>query len=259
MSAEAPGPRRSTHTEMPVAYSAIGASAAPDLLRFPPAETTPYEEIVQLGSGSERFLTAANLLMTWGAQRVAGVEVTDIEVGDSGDYAGIVFAEDGTPELGAAPEDLFTPDGEPYLQPGMTASFVVPGGVSRRIMVISTVIEATRLGFSWGDRDQLAGYGEQQILVEHRQDGTVWAVARGFAFAPATGLLAGRKQKAVMREVVDLAKSFITALEPGAALRAEGSEPEPGKPEVGNPETGNSESDKPDANEPELGGPGAGE
>lgn len=221
MSTESPGPRRSTHSEMPMAYGAIGASAAPDLLRFPPADSTPYEESVQLGSGSERFLTAANLLMTWGAQRVAGVDVIDIEAGDAGEYAGIVFAEDGTPELGASPEDLFTPEGEPYLLPGTTASFVVPGKEPRRIMVVSTVVESTALGFSWGDRDQVPGFGEQQIVVEHRPDGTVWAVVRGFAFASATGLLAGRKEKTLKREIMDLAKSFVAALEPGAALRAE--------------------------------------
>ena len=79
MSVDAPGPRRSNHSEMPVAYAAIGASGAPDLMRFPPEGSSPYEVELQLGSGEERFLTAANLLMTWNAQRAAGVEVSGIE------------------------------------------------------------------------------------------------------------------------------------------------------------------------------------
>ena len=219
MSEAAPGPRRSTHTDMPIAYGAIGASAAPDLLRFPPAESTPYEEEVQLGSGPERFLTAANLLMTWGAQRVAGVEVLDIESGEPGDYSGVTFTEDGTPEINTPPEELFTPEGEPYLQPGSTATFKIDGGVSRRIMVVSTTIEPRKLGFSWGDCEEVPGFGEQQLLVEHRSDGTVWAIARGFAFIKPPGVLGGLKQRSIHRDVLALAQSFLDALLPGAAIR----------------------------------------
>lgn len=219
MSENGSGPRRATHTDMPIAYGAIGASAAPDLMRFPPADSTPYEEEMQLGSGSERFLTAANLLMTWGAQRVAGVEVVDIEAGDPGDYPGVTFTRDGIPEVSTAPEELFTPEGEPYLQPGSTATFVLNENVSRRIMVVSTTVEAHRMGFSWGDCEEVPGCGEQQLLVEYRSDGTVWAIARGFAFIKPPGVLGSLKQRSVHREVVALAQSFLDALQPGAAIR----------------------------------------
>lgn len=203
---------------MPLAYAAIGASDAPDLLRFPPVDSTPYEEELQLGSGDDRFQTAANLLMTWGAQRAAGVEVVDIEQAATLDYSGVQFT-DGVPELGAAPEHLFSPEGEPYLAAGTAATFQTADGDTRRIMVVSTVIEPRRLGFTWGDRDEVAGFGEQLIAVEHRGDGTVWAVVRGFAFMQATGLLAGRKQRAELREVIEQAQAFLAALAPGAAIR----------------------------------------
>ena len=225
MSDTTPAPRRSTHTDMPVAYAAIGASSAPDLLRFPPAGSTPYEESLQLGSGAERFLTAANLLMTWGAQRAAGVEVVDVELGEPGEYAGVQFTEAGAPELGAAPEDLFTPEGEPYLRGGTTASFASEGDDPRRVLVVSTVIEPRRLGFTWGDRDEVSGYGEQLLFVEHREDGTVWAVARGFAFLQASGLMAGLRQRAELRDVIERAQAFLAALAPGAAIRAGVTEP----------------------------------
>lgn len=219
MNAVDPRPRRSNHTEMPVAYAAIGASGAPDLMRFPPDGSTPYEEALQLGSGAERFLTAANLLMTWGAQRAAGVDVVDVELGEPFDYTGIHFAEDGQPEVKDEPEELFSPEGEPYVQPGTRATFKLGDAKDRRIMVISTIVEQRRLGFTWGDRDESPGLGEQLLFVEHRDDGTVWAIARGFAFPQSSGLMSGIKQRAELREVLERAQAFLAALAPGAALR----------------------------------------
>lgn len=204
---------------MPVAYAAIGASDAADLLRFPPDGSTPYEESLQLGSGSERFLTAANLLMTWGAHRAAGVAVTDVERGEPGEYLGVQFNAGGTPELGDEPEELFSPEGVAYIQPGTTATLTPAGKNARPIMVISTVDEPQRLGFAWGDRDEVPGFGEQLITVEQRADGTVWAVARGFTFLTKSGLMAGIKQRAELRDVVEQAQACIAALAPGAALR----------------------------------------
>lgn len=218
MTIDEPKRRRSNHSEMPLAYAAIGASDGVDLLRFPPEGSTPYEEELQLGSGDDRFHTAANLLMTWGAQRVAGVEVIDIQQAATLDYAGVQFTE-GVPELGPEPEHLFSPEGEPYLSAGTAATFLAAEGEERRIMVVSTVIEPRRLGFTWGDRDEVSGCGEQLITVEHRSDGTVWAVVRGFAFMQATGLLAGRKQRSEFRDVLDQAQAFLAALMPGAAIR----------------------------------------
>uniref|UniRef100_UPI003A8AA855 DUF1990 family protein n=1 Tax=Leucobacter sp. BZR 635 TaxID=3378705 RepID=UPI003A8AA855 len=149
---------------MPVAYAAIGASGAADLLRFPPAGSTPYEESLQLGSGQERFLTAANLLMTWGAHRAAGVDVADVERGEQGEYLGVQFGNGGTPELGDEPEELFSPEGEAYILPGTTATLTAQGKSARPIMVISTVDEPQRLGFAWGDREEAAGFGEGGLL-----------------------------------------------------------------------------------------------
>lgn len=213
------GPRRKSFTGMPVAYAAIGASAATDLMRFPPAGSTPYEEALQLGSGSERFLTAANLLMTWGAHRAAGVEVADVERGDAGEYLGVQFSDAGTPELGDEPEQLFSPEGEAYILPGTTATLTAKGKGARPIMVISTVEDTQRLGFAWGDREANPGYGEQLITVEQRADGTVWAIARGFTFLTSSGLMAGIKQRNELREVIEQAQAFIGALAPGAAMR----------------------------------------
>lgn len=188
-------------------------------MRFPPKGSTPYEEALQLGSGSDRFLTAANLLMTWGAQRAAGTEVTDIELGEVPEYTGVHFGEGGLPEVGAAPEDLFSPEGDPYVRPGTTATFVAAGQAPRPIMVISTIVEQKRLGFTWGDREKIGGHGEQLLFVEQRIDGTVWAVIRGFAFLSNGGLLSGLKQRGELKSVTAQVAAFLDALTPGAAIR----------------------------------------
>ncbi|MCS3428224.1 DUF1990 family protein [Leucobacter aridicollis] len=213
-------PRRSSYTAMPVAYAAIGASGAPDLMRFPPAGSTPYEEALQLGSGQERFLAAANQLMTWGAHRAAGFVVSDIEVGEQADYVGVQFDDGGTPELGEEPEELFSPEGEAYVLPGTTATLSSEKAKQPRpILVISTVDEPQRLGFAWGDREAVTGFGEQLLTVEQRADGTVWAVARGFTFLTSSGLMAGIKQRGELRDVIELAQALVGALAPGAAIR----------------------------------------
>lgn len=203
---------------MPVAYAAIGASGAADLLRFPPADATPYEESLQLGSGQDRFLTAANLLMTWGAHRAAGVEVADVERGETVEYQGVQFDDGGTPELASEPEDTFTPEGVAYISPGTTATLVV-GDKRRPVLVISTIDESERVGLAIGDRETGPGFGEQLITVEHRADGTVWAVVRGFTYLTNSGLMSGLKQRSELRDVLDQVQAYLRALAPGAAIR----------------------------------------
>lgn len=240
---------------MPVAYAAIGASGAPDLMRFPPAGSTPYEEALQLGSGQERFLTAANLLMTWGAHRAAGFTVENIELGEQADYVGVQFDDGGTPELGEKPEELFSPEGEAYVLPGTTATLAsAKAKQPRPILVISTVDEPQRLGFAWGDREEAAGFGEQLVTVEHRADGTVWAVARGFTFLTSSGLMASVKQRSELRDVIEQAQALIGALAPGAAIRngvaaPAGSEKDPGESDTAESDTAESDTAESDAAE----------
>src|SRR5690606_33728945 len=93
--------RRSTHVEHDAVYAAVGASAAPDLMRFPPEGSVPYEDSVRLGSGADRFLAASSALMTWRAQRGAGIEVTEIVQGDGGQYSGVSFDAAGNAQLPA--------------------------------------------------------------------------------------------------------------------------------------------------------------
>ena len=213
--------RRSTHVDHEVVYAAVGASADPDLLRFPPEGSTAYAEELRLGSGSDRFLTASSLLMTWAAPRGVGLMVTEIELGDGGQYSGVLFSEDGVPEVPAAAEVQFGPEGEPYLTAGTTARLVWPDAKSSRLIrVVYTVDEPRRVGYAWGSADADGVVGEEAFIVEHREDDSVWATVRGFLWAPSAGLL-GLKGRAAVRYVIKLSKEQLAALAPGAAANTE--------------------------------------
>lgn len=218
MSREDHGPvrRRSGHVEMPVAYGAVGATQDPDLLRFPPVGFTPYEETLRLGSGEARFTLASSHLMTWGAHRAAGAEVTDVVRGTDEEYSGIGYDASGQAQATGEREDVFGPDGTPYLNAGTEATLRAHGLEARRVLVVYTVNEERTVGFAWGTSDERGPVGEQRFIVEWRDDGTVWAVARGFLAAPKSGLL-GIKARSDLRSAVDAVKKQLEALAPGAA------------------------------------------
>lgn len=251
MSAEEPAagqeesPRRSTHVEHDVVYAAVGASSAPDLMRFPPEGSTPYEEELRLGSGADRFLIASSALMTWGAPRGAGAEVSEIEQGDGGEYAGVAFDEHGTPQPAADSDIEYGPDGEPYLIAGTAVTLRwADGRPPRRMRVVYTISEPRRVGYAWGAADDQGIVGEEVIVIEHRADDTVWATARGFAWATETGLL-GLKAKAALRAAVKDARALLASLVPGA-LAAEGAD------EVGTDDAGTGDAGTSDANAPDT-------
>lgn len=212
--------RRRNHVDMPVAYAAVGASRAPDLLRFPPTGSTPYEEELRLGSGQERFLAASSLLMTWGAQRGSGIAVRETQRGTEEGYVGPQFDGGGRPQAAAAPEEFFGPDGDPYVVPGTTAVLTIPGQDDREVLVVYTIVEARSVGFAWGTSDERGVIGEQLFAVELREDDTVWAIARGFIAAPKNGLL-GLKAKADLKLAIDSVRQQLAALLPGARKPAD--------------------------------------
>ena len=237
---EEPIKRRRTHVEMPVSYAAVGATRNADVVRFPPDGATPYEESLRLGSGSERFLLASSLLMTWGAQRGGGFEILEVTRGRGADYEGVDFDSEGRPQTAGQAEDKFGPDGEPYITSGTSAVLRARDGADRRILVIYVVDDERRAGFAWGTSDDAGAVGEQLFFVEHREDDTVWAVARGFLSAPKNGLL-GLKARAHLKVALDAVKRQIAALAPGVltgqngdgSSAADAAEPVDGAAEAG--------------------------
>ena len=151
MSEAAEPARRETFVDHAAVYAAVGASTAADLLRFPPEGSTPFEDQLKLGSGADRFLTASNVLMTWGAQRSSGIEVVDVQHGGTEHYAGVVFGADGTPEVSPEADVRYGPDGEAFLTAGTTALLRWPGGrTERKMRVVYVTDEARRAGFALG-------------------------------------------------------------------------------------------------------------
>lgn len=226
---DAGGGRRQTHVDMPVSYAAVGASRSVDLLRFPPEGSTPYEESLRLGSGEERFLLASSLLMTWGAQRGAGIGVEDVVPGPDDGYEGVEFDASGQANTAGPREHTYGPDGEPYLNAGTSASLTAKGQATRAVLIVYTVDEDHRVGFAWGTCDENGAIGEQSFTVEHRDDDTVWAVARGFLTAPKNGLL-GRRGRADLRTAIEAVKLQLEALAPAATA---GAAPVSGSPDPG--------------------------
>lgn len=214
--------RRSTHIDKGAVYGAVGASSSPDLMRFPPEGSAAFEHERKLGSGVERFLTASSMLMTWGAQRAAGIEVRDVDQSDHEHYSGITYSRSGVPEPAPELEVRYGSDGEPFLTAGTTAVLHWPGrGVVRNVRVVFVVDEPRRGGFALGTADDAGVVGETAYYVEHRADDTVWAIARGFYWAPESGIF-GLRRKAAIRLAERTVIQQIECLAPGVASQRKG-------------------------------------
>lgn len=177
--------RRSTFTDQSVTYGAIGATQAPDLLRYPPDGYRPAEDAVRLGSGQDRFDRAAESLMTWGIQKGAGFEVVDVSAGTGAQYPGIVYDADGTTPLAEQPtphnEQRFGADGTPYITAGVAARLRRTtrfGSHDTPVLVVYVVDEPGRVGFAYGTTAEGPESGEESFILEHRDDDTVWLTIR---------------------------------------------------------------------------------
>lgn len=214
--------RRSTFTDQSVTYGAIGATLAPDLLRYPPAGYRPAEDAVRLGSGAERFQRAADALMTWGIQRGAGFDVTEVASGTGAQYPGIVYGADGAP-LSDQPlprsEERFGADGTPYIAAGMTATLERKrrfGVAKTPVLVVYVIDEPDRIGFAYGTTAEGPESGEESFILERRDDDTVWLTIRSI-LATAGGIRAigAPRQRRLRRE---LTKLELRALHPAGGV-----------------------------------------
>lgn len=179
--------RRSSFTDQPVTYGAVGGTQAADLLYYPPKGYRPLERSVRLGSGEERFESAVSALMSWGVQRGSGILVTDVQDGTGVQYEGIEYNTDGSPRgmrEHRVEEHVFADDGTPYIRNGMTALLKIPLGpvkFSAPVRVVYVIDEPDRKGFAYGTLHGHPESGEEAFLVELRADGTVWFVVRAFS------------------------------------------------------------------------------
>ncbi|MFD4421550.1 DUF1990 family protein [Agromyces sp. NPDC058484] len=211
--------RRSTFTDQSVTYGAIGATLAPDLLRYPPAGYRPAEDSVRLGSGVDRFDRAAEALMTWGIQKGTGFEVADVAAGTGAQYPGIVYDVEGAPlaeQPGPRTEERLGADGTPYIAAGMTATLRRKGRFRTRdtpVLVVYVIDEPRRIGFAYGTTADGPESGEESFILEHRDDDTVWLTIR--SLLRTRGSILASRQRRKRRELTRLE---LRALHPAGGV-----------------------------------------
>ncbi|CAH0163512.1 MULTISPECIES: DUF1990 family protein [unclassified Microbacterium] len=178
--------RRGTFRDDTVDYAAVGATHAPDLMQYPPERSIPAEETWRLGSGEERFRTAGDALLSWTAQRAAGLSVEDVRPASGPAYSGVDFDAEGNP---IAPsrrevEQRFDAEGTPFAGPGMTLH--LRGRISgmradAELRVISVTEEARRIGLVLGTVGGSVVSGEELFdIAWHEDTDEVWFTVRAF-------------------------------------------------------------------------------
>jgi hypothetical protein len=156
--------------------------------------------------------------MTWGIQRGAGFEVTEISPGTGAQYPGIAYDADGTPlaeQPGLRREDRFGPDGTPYIAAGMTATLVRKGRILTHrtpVLVVYVIDEPKRVGFAYGTTAEGPESGEESFILEHRDDDTVWLTIR--SMFSTRGVFAGRQR----RKRRELTRVELRALHPAGGV-----------------------------------------
>jgi uncharacterized protein (UPF0548 family) len=177
--------RRGTFREGTVDYAAVGATHAPDLMQYPPERSIPAEESWRLGSGEERFRTAGDALLSWTAQRAAGLQLTEVQPAATPGYAGVSFDAEGAPIAPSKTEvePRYDEDGTPWVASGMTLKLhgrVAGMRADAELRVISVTEQARRIGFVLGTVDGSVVSGEESFDIEWNDADEVWFTVRAF-------------------------------------------------------------------------------
>jgi len=163
----------------PVTYGAVGATQAPDLVRYPPAGYRAIERSARIGHGAARFEYACVAALTWGIQKRSGFRIQPIE-------APIEYSIESDAVAGAGGrEALYGPDGTQYLRPGDTAQLVIPVVgpivITAPARVVYLIDELKRKGFAYGTLPGHPEDGEEAFIVSQREDDSVWLTIRAFS------------------------------------------------------------------------------
>jgi uncharacterized protein (UPF0548 family) len=178
--------RRGTFRDDTVNYAAVGATHAPDLMQYPPERSIPAEDSWRIGSGLERFQTAGEALLSWTAQRAAGLSIEDVRPAPGPAYAGVSFDAEGNP-IAPSKHDVeprYDAEGTPFVGPGMTLHLRGRVGGMRadaELRVISVTEETRRIGFVLGTVSGSVVTGEESFDIDWREDNDeVWFTVRAF-------------------------------------------------------------------------------
>jgi uncharacterized protein (UPF0548 family) len=177
--------RRGTFRDDTVDYAAVGATQAADLMHFPPERSIPAEQSWRIGSGEARFQAASDALLSWTAQRGAGLEVTDVRPASGPMYSGVSFDAEGNPVAPSRTESeqRFDADGTPYVGPGTTirvAGRVKGLRADAELRVIFAIEEPRRVGFALGTVGDSVVSGEESFMLDWNDKDEVWFTVRAF-------------------------------------------------------------------------------
>lgn len=174
-----------------VTYAAVGASQAPDLMRYPPAGYRPLEKRGRIGHGVDRWAYAVDELLTGGVYRCAGmgVRITPVTAGEAElTYHHVEFDGAGEPveaaQLGVS-DEVYTASGLRHLRP---ADIIVVGlevGRSLWLPLPTKVVlleqAERRIMYAVGTLPGHPFSGEESFALEQTDDGSVWLTVRSFA------------------------------------------------------------------------------
>lgn len=177
--------RRGSFRDDTVDYAAVGATQAPDLMQYPPERSIPAEQSWRIGSGETRFRAAGEALLSWTAQRGAGLVVKDVRPAAGPMYSGVSFDAEGNPiaPSRSEAEQRFDADGTPYVGAGTTIR--VGGRVNgmradAELRVIFAVEEPRRVGFALGTVSDSVVSGEESFMIDWLDNDEVWFTVRAF-------------------------------------------------------------------------------
>lgn len=174
--------------EVPVTYTAIGASASPDLLRHPPAGYRARVARARIGHGDERWDYARRELLTWGVKRNSGFEVEPVAVPDSvlgSAYVPVTFDENGEP-LSAAHmmnDHVVDDQGREFVRPGQVVILSIGVGpirIKEPVRVMAIEDGPLTSGFTYGTLPGHPVSGEESFTIDRQKDGTIWLTVRAF-------------------------------------------------------------------------------
>lgn len=209
--------RRGNFQEDTVDYAAVGATHAHDLMSYPPERSIPAEASWRIGSGQTRFESSADALLSWGALRGAGLQITDVRPAAGPMYSGVGFDAEGAP---VAPSRLeadqrFDADGTPYVAAGTTIRVrgrVKGMNADGELRVISATEEARRVGFALGTVGGSVVSGEESFTIEWDESDEVRFVVR--AFDRPTAFLYRLVPPLVKRRRRELFQGYLRAISP---------------------------------------------
>jgi uncharacterized protein (UPF0548 family) len=209
--------RRGTFRDDTVDYAAVGATQAADLMQYPPERSIPAEESWRIGSGEARFHTASDALLSWTAQRGAGLELKDVRPASGPMYSGVSFdAEGNAIAPSRADADLrYDADGTPYVAAGTTIRLdgrVKGMRADAELRVIFAIEEPRRVGFALGTVSDSVVSGEESFMLQWYDNDEVWFTVRAFD-APAS-LLYRVLPALTRRRRRELFRRYLRAISP---------------------------------------------